>query len=520
MGKEKSKPLSFSTTMRNPNRIANFLNCLLPFEGMILNNDLIDKVVRKVIKEKLYTPYYINKVEKLSKIHASDELYFDDRELDEIIANSSQNHKEAEFDKGWPSRFDTWYKLPMEFGFVSYAIGERIEISKIGHMLVDAVNEEPVNEQKIQNVFLNSMMKYQIKNPYRKNKNDNVPLILLLQVIKKLRNENPDSTGIFRQEISFFICWKDNNATALYNKIKAFRNAHRFGQYTDELIYDECLNIMGYAEKDKKYIKIEKVTGEAVDEYIRKMRSTGIISLRGNGRFIDFNNLELEKIDYILKNYSTYTTYTDKKKYFEYMGKIDEHILDIKRTVISDENAIRKATLQKYAQYYKPQDIFIELTKVCNKKESKNPVFRLIAAPARLEFLTSIALVQNFTNIDVNPNYIIDDEGLPTCTAAGGMADIICYGEINTGLVEVTLMCGRQQLNNELLPISRHLSKAKEEKAETVSIFIAPRVHDDVKRYIRFIKFDEDLDIKAFGIDEFLNILGKYKTLDEMIIKS
>ncbi len=26
---------------------------------------------------------------------------------------------------------------------------------------------------------------------------------------------------------------------------------------------------------------------EAVDEYIRKMRITGLISLRGNGRFID-----------------------------------------------------------------------------------------------------------------------------------------------------------------------------------------------------------------------------------------
>ena len=146
MGKEKNKPLSFSTTMRNPNRIASFLNCLVPFEGMTLTNDLIDKVVRKVIKEKLYRPYYINKVAELNEIYTSDDEFFNDEQLEEIVNNSPQNHKEAGFDKGWPSRFDTWYKLPMEFGFVNYAIGSKIEISKVGHMLIDALNENPVNE--------------------------------------------------------------------------------------------------------------------------------------------------------------------------------------------------------------------------------------------------------------------------------------------------------------------------------------------------------------------------------------
>ena len=517
MAREKYKPLSFSTTMRNPDRIADFLNCLLPYEGMTLTNELIDKVVRKVIREKLYRPNYISRVPGLKEIYASDDEQFDEEQLDEIIAGSPQQHKEAGFDKGWPSRFDTWYKLSMEFGFVSYAMGSKIEISKTGHMLIDALNEQPVNEQKIQNVFLNAMMKYQIRNPYRKNKNDNVPLLLLLQVIRKLREENPESTGIFRQEISFFICWTDNDADALYQKIKEFRNAHKFGQYTDEIVYEECLKIMGYTEEDKKYIKMEKVTGESVDEYIRKMRSTGIISLRGNGRFIDFNNLELEKINYVLAHYSTYTIFTDKRAYFAYMGEIDEHILDIQRTADTDEDDIRKAALQRYAENYAPQDIFLELRNVCNKKESRDPVFRIISAPARLEFLTSIALVQNLKNLDVNPNYVIDDEGLPTCTAAGGMADIVCQDTVNVCLVEVTLMCGRQQVHNELLPICRHLAEAKKKKEETVSIFVAPRIHEDARRYARFIKVDEGLDIKAFDMDEFLKVIEHYETLDDMV---
>lgn len=518
MAVEKSKPLSFSTTMRNPERIPDFLNCLLPFEGMTLTNDLIDSIVKKVIREKLYKPNYIGKNSELGDVYKDDDAYFTEEQLEEIVFNSPQKHKEKGFDSGWPSRFDTWYKLSMEFGFVRYAIGEKIEISKAGHMLIDALNENPVNEQKIQNVFLNAMMKYQSRNPYRKNKNDNVPLVLLLQVIQKLKEENPDSTGIFRQELSFFICWVNNDADALFEKIKDFRSRYKFGQYTDEVIYEECLRIMGYScEKDKNYIKMEKVTGEAVDEYIRKMRSTGIISLRGNGRFIDFNNLELEKITYVLANYATYTRFTDEQKYFKYMGEMDGHILDIRRTISLNEESIRKAALHKYADSYTIQDIFKELSNLCSKRESKDPVFRVISAPVRLEFLISIVLVQNFKNLDVNPNYIIDDEGLPTCTAAGGRADIVCRDKINDGLVEVTLMCGRQQVNNELLPICRHLAEAKKEKEQTISIFIAPGIHDDVRRYIRFVKFDEGLEIKAYGINELLDIICNYATMDEWI---
>ena len=44
MSKEREKelkPLSFSTTIRNPDRIIDFLNCILEYEGKILTNQLI-----------------------------------------------------------------------------------------------------------------------------------------------------------------------------------------------------------------------------------------------------------------------------------------------------------------------------------------------------------------------------------------------------------------------------------------------------------------------------------------------
>ena len=91
-------------------------------------------------------------------------------------------------------------------------------------------------------------------------------------------------------------------------------------------------------------------------------------------------------------------------------------------------------------------------------------------------------MVQHFENLDVTPNYTIDDEGLPTNTASGGMADIVCRDGEYQGLLEVTLMRGRQdQVNNEIVPIRRHLRDEKQNFEKTFSVFIAPVVHEDAK---------------------------------------
>lgn len=227
----------------------------------------------------------VNRTPDLAHILKSDDENYLDRQINFIIEMSPQKHKEAGFDYGWDSRFDTIFKLPMEFGFVRYAMGESIRISTTGHMLIDALNEEEPNEEKIQMVFLNSMMKYQSNNPYRKNANSNVPFILLLQVLKMLKQDTQENgAGVFRQELSLFICWPDNDAKALYNKIKQIRSTVGYS-YSDEYMYEICLELLGASDKQRNRFKLSQICGEAVDEYIRKMRTTGIISLRGNGKF-------------------------------------------------------------------------------------------------------------------------------------------------------------------------------------------------------------------------------------------
>lgn len=517
--KPEPKPLSFSTTMRNPHRIVSFLNALVPFENRVLTHDIIMKIVNNVIRDKLYKPMYITRNPLLKTIYEDESMIFTEEQLSEIIENSPQNHKEAGFDSGWDSRFDTWYKLSMEFGFVSYAINEPIKISNVGHMLIDAYNEESINEEKIQNVFLNSLMKYQTNNPYRKNANENTPLILLLEVLKLLKEDTEENgAGVFRKELSLFICWKDKDSYSLYQKIKEIRRLKKFN-YSDEYMYDICLDLLNANSDKKQRFKIEQITGEAVDEYIRKMRSTGIISLRGGGKFIDFNMIEEEKINYILSNYVNQPTFLNKQDYFNYIGTIDFNILNLEKSKIMDIDEIRKKALFKYSEIYSPEEIFSELKKVCNKKESTDLLLRTIPGPARLEFLTSIALVQQFKGLQVNPNYIIDDEGLPTTTALGSLADIVCYEEDCGTLVEVTLMTSKKQVNDEIIPIKRHLLefKTKNKVHNSFSIFVAPRVHPDAKDMADWFKHRDNVDILTYNIDEFIGAISENSRISDLL---
>jgi hypothetical protein len=470
--------------------------------------------MRSLISKRHYRPFYVGRSE-LKDVFDDEDAILTAQQIDEIIDNSPQKHKEAGFAYGWESRFDTMYKFPLELGFVSYAMGEPIVLSATGHMLVDAYGEIPANEEKIQNVLLNALVKFRTDNPFRKNANSNVPLVLLLQVLKLLRDNNPDNKGIFRQELSLFICWENDDANALCDLILKIRSEKGY-TYSDEYIYDICLKLL-HGEDKHNYYKMSKICNEAVDEYIRKMRSTGVVSLRGNGRFVDFNTFEMGKIDHILNTYTVQPIYAEKSDYYAYMGKIDSQLISVSAPTI-DMTDVRKHKLYEYAESYTSTTIFDELHRVCNKRESTDLVFRVIAAPARLEFLTSIALVQQFEGLDVNPNYSVDDEGLPTCTAGGGVADIVCVDPEYDSLFEVTLMCGRNdQVNNEIIPIARHLTDAIKSKANTFSVFVAPRVHADTRDAVWLYKAQKQLDIIAYDIGEFITAVSAKSRIGELL---
>ena len=522
MAKSKFKPLSFDTTMRNPERIVPFLKVLAEFENLILTNKIIFNVIKRILREKLYWTLYLKRTQRLKEIYVNDDMIFSDDDIFDIIENSPQNHKEAGFDYGWSSRFDTWYNLPMEFGFCYYEMNKPVVISETGHMLIDAYKEG--NAEKIQAIFLNAMVKYQTANPFRATLNENAPLILLLQVIALLRKDKDENgAGIARKELPLVICWTDNNAYELYQNIKELRKKYGF-EYSNETIYDICFDKMnGKKGKDEKYFKLDKITGESVDDFLRKVRITGIVSLRGAGRFIDFNKFELDKIEYILKTYAKYKKYDSKQSYFEYMGQIDTHILEFEQAPVYEIDNIRKKALAEFAKKWTVDKINNELEILSKRTYSRDEILREISEPTRLEFLTAIALKQSYPTADICPNYKVDDEGYPIFTAIGGIADIECYDVETNSLFEVTLMRGKSQGVNEIPAITRHLLEAKEkEPNKTVfSVFISPNIHFDNTFMIKVSKEQYGVDIISLTITDFagkrmqLSKISEYLKLSE-----
>ncbi|SEI52333.1 AlwI family type II restriction endonuclease [Streptococcus equinus] len=516
--RDERKPLSFSTTLRNPKRIASFMEAILPFEGKILDNNVIHNIIKEVLKKKIYQtmPEKQNKV--LKKILNDSELEFTDEQLEKIISISPQNHKEAGFDKGWPSRFDTWYKLAKEFGFVYYKIGEKIEISEAGYLLIKTlkVSEEEAAKQ-VQNIFLNALAKYQTNNPFRRNLIDNAPFILFLQVVRILENcYRWEKSGVYRSEISLITCWPNADAGELAEYINNFRS--KYGKRpSNEIVYRECLKLLETTNENR--FKIDQITKEVVDDFIRKFRITGLISLRGMGRLIDINKFESNKVSYLIDTYANYQLFEDEHEYYLYAGKIDNELIDIiPEENELDVNDIRLKTLERWAEENSTNIIDGELRILGTRNSKSNhELLQFIDPPTRFEFLTSIALKQQFPEIEVIPNYAIDDEGMPTFTARGGAGDIEVSTTTDDVLVEVTLMQNKSQAVNEIPGITRHLTDFGDHNKKTVySIFIAPSLHPDTMYMIEFTKFKENLEINGYTIIDFLNRLRSSDKISDL----
>ena len=508
------------------------LYVLNKFEGRILDDHLATEICGETIRYGLYRPtkQLLSVKQKWTSTSkgAFSEYLLDNDEIQLMLRKNPQSHKEAGFAKGWPSRFATIYDLTKELGLAYYWPGEPIVISPLAHHLLKSfeieieqesgfVTTEITHPEYEQQVFLQALAKSQRRNPFVRVLNDNIPLVLLLETIRKI-NADPrqNGCGISRRELPLLIFWKDNDADALYQRIVQLRHEHGYNP-SDEIVCDICIDeIMdgSFKEFDTKSIMVDYP-----DEFIRKMRMTGLISLRGAGRFIDINKNENEKVDYILSHYSHYTHFDDERAYFEYMAELDSNLIQI--TSHKPSASTSEKLLDNWLSIYNWAVIKKELINLATKKSSTDNVLKLLAAPSRLEFLTALAIRCKMPSVRVVPNYICDDEGLPTSTAGGNKGDIECYERQNGVLVEVTMAMGRTQTMMEVWPIERHLADfQKHQKSQC--IFVAPSIFSDSERQIQFITFNSkgEKKIRPYDIEHLLVYLENSPSLFEYTISS
>lgn len=564
------KPISFDTTIRNPERIPQFISVLSAYEGRVLDDDTALDLESKIIQYKIFEPTQATLGTYIREYHGKFDFYAEDKsdsasekvknyftewleaepgeiELEKIkylLKNTITRHKDAGWKGGWESRIHTQFNFLNELGLVRVIKGKEIKISPNGKQMITKYKEgfqveEDFDESYEQSSFLNAFSKYQINNPFRRNTINVNFFYLVLNVIKYL-DAMYNYTGITRQEITFVITWENNDYVSLGEIIHNYREKFGFNS-SNETVYSYAMNLMDestsneelkpatqeFIESKKNDYKFEKITKETPDEIIRKLRLTMLVSLRGSGRFIDINKNENEKIDYILSTYSTNISFDDEEEYFEYMGKIDENLNFIQEVETEEEKDIKEKTIEKWAiekdwNYYKN-----EINNILSNG-TQDEILKYMNAPTRLEFLIAIIIKKALPNLRVIANYKADDQGIPFRTASGGNnrsvgADIDVYENNVHALLEPTFSQSRSfQTEHEIPAIRSHLLNSAEkdirEEKEYNSWFallIAPTIHKEVGNQVAVEKAISKVEIYPWKCDDFVNYSQNVNSIND-----
>nr|DAR33948.1 MAG TPA: restriction endonuclease [Caudoviricetes sp.] len=568
------KPIAFDTTLRNPYRIPGFIKIFKEYEGQILTHDKIIEIEAKLIQEKEFEPK-AKTLGTYKRVHdgkfhfeaedQSDEApdkvrnYYNEwkkndpgcTSLDKIIyllKNTVTDHKDH-WAGGWETRLWTQCKFLNELGLVYMEKDCEIKISDTANLMLTNYEEGTEASTYVQSAFLSAFSKYQINNPFRSNTVNVNFFPLVLNVIKYLK-ERYDRPGIFYQDISFIIAWDNNDYVQLAEYIQAFRNQFHYNNVSNELVYSYAMNLLDdsttndviaeasqeFIEKKNKHYKFKQLTRETRDEVIRKLRMTRLISFRGAGRFIDFNNLEIDKINYIIENNSNnIETFDSVEAYFQYMGGVDEALV-FDDEVESSEDVVtaKERAILEFANQHDWEFIREQIEIISNGSDTKDTLLRFIDVPARMEFLCSVIIKKKLPNVVVQANYIADDEGIPISTAGGQHgnsvgADIDIYEDNIHAIMEPTAANSRSfQTEHEVPSIKNHILGTKqkdvdEEKpyTEWFAIFIAPHLVRDVadevaaRLYINRVEIYpwNATDFVDFTISNNINSVNDYKII-------
>lgn len=507
------KALLLATTVRNPERFPAFLAALKPFDGTVFDETVARKVAQTLIRIREYSPdTAIKTVTELRKYKGTDEEMTDEDALTAVkwALENLAGHGVGGFPKkSWGGRAVEWFSLMQELGAVRIEKDKEIKFSASGNDMARVYSDEAVQnaDALVENFWLNGMMKLQPKSPFRSGTIENRPFVLMLDVILRLAEKfGPDDPGLSRAELSFLLNWDGSDAQEFLDYILDIRD--RYGkQLSSDLVYDLVMSDehMLKGEPETRFKK-PQIVQDIVDDWMRKSRMTGIIQLRGLGRYLDILPEEEDKATYIVKNYSKFNDEMDVDKYFASVAAFDENIRFAEAAPVVDHIDEKMKTINQLAEELSWDELVYELS-VLNggRKSSKHDLFKLIRDPLRFEFLSAIVTRKSFPNALIEANYSADDEGLPKSTAIGDTPDLFVKDTMTGATIEVTLQTSKSQATNEIPAISRHLADTKEHdgRDDYFTVFVAKALHPDSVFMADFAYARDGQLISTYGIDEF-----------------
>ena len=514
------KAWSITTTVRNPERLRDFLVALKPLENKTWDNANQENYQKLLIKNRLYgfgnTQFYNGLTTTIVNLINDTDSEIDDDTIDEIIR--LKNYTD------FAMRGRQSINPLTKFGFVIID-GGLVKITELGKKLI-------ASEKDTGDVFLKSFIKWQIPNPANNDFADNgdydvVPFVATLKLISEVnrieaeRGNNP--VGISKREFSFFApsLVKYAEIESYAKKIVELRDLQsgktkqERKEIRDNYRKQFAINFLG-TNKQTEINKLLKNLQDYGDNAIRYFRLTKFIRIRGNGFYIDLEPNRHTEIEALFESeFYKPKHFADKDEYVVYMAndnlpvlpwqtkdKLSEIANDVYGDVIELQNKLGLTTdskkdiapmsendltayisvlrgirkdLQEKDNHVKSQPV----SSISQYIEQLENIFNLENRALMLEYLSTMGLHALNDAKEIKPNYPVGDDNEPTSTAPGGMADIECFYDSFNMICEVTMLNGRDQWFNEGQPVMRHLRDFENSHNNAYCIFIAPNIHTD-----------------------------------------
>ena len=548
------KPWSITTTLRNPERLRNFLQVLRQLEGSEWSLENQKKYQILLIQSRIYgygSRQFYNGLpqEEVDLIdNQSKEISFE--EAEEIF--NAKNYED-------PAMRGRQSINPLKkIGLVSIK-DSKVFITDLGKLFLK-------DDFDFGEIFFRSFLKWQIPNPDNRDYStsgdyDIKPFIGTLHLInavneKEIARGNKPK-GISKKEFALFV-----PTLVHYQNIDTY--AERIIHLREELqgktkqeqreIFDnhkkqfasEFLDTGNQEEIDGLLNNLQ----DYGDNAIRYFRLTRYIHIRGGGFYIDLEkrrSVEIESLlDYdnaqskVFESKEEYLAYISdisqpqlpwetSEKYFEIIEKLVNEIQEYERDLQKEHTIVKnyqemqndelkdyigelrayRRSLQDEEDHRKSQTIE-QIEAYIQKLET---IFEFEDRPILLEKLSALGLHALNDALKIQPNYPVGDDNEPTFTAPANTPDIECFYKNFNAICEVTMLTGRDQWYNEGQPVMRHLRdfENKYENKPSYCLFIAPRLHrDTMNTFWTAIKYEYEgrpQKIIPLSINHFVLIL-------------
>ena len=532
---------SISTTLRNPERLRNFLVALKEMEGHEWNTETQKEYQIRLIKNRFYgfsntqfytglSQEYIDLLEDINKDISMDEA----REILE-----SKEYVDASM------RGRNSYKTLEKMG-LAIIKDSKIKITSLGEYLLS-------EDYDLGELFFKSFLKWQYPNPVDREFSDKSiynlkPFILTLHLIRKVNEicaeKGLKQKGISKQEFEIFaqtlVNYKELQTQA--EKLVEFRQ--RVASIKDIRLKKEFIE--GYKEQFLyDFVNIENLSDYA-DNTMRYFRLTRLIYIRGGGFYIDLEPRRMVEIEALLSTYNGSSQSFSKDEYIDYISDIDlprlpweseseqkkiteaiksdiyelESKLGIK--VLVDEEDIESLREQrKKLQNIKIKKELQDISKIDETIDALKNIRTLDLKPSiALEKYITMALNIINDSIEIKANSLVGDDNEFIFTAPANKPDIECYYKTFNGICEVTMLTGRDQWHNEGQPVMRHFRDFENTSGkENYCIFIAPQMHRDTINTFWFsLKYEYEgkkQKIIPLTITQIIDILNYMRSLKE-----